>query len=144
MAPGTDPTNSVAAGSRDFSVYVLRDPRDGVVFHVGRVSGASAGASPDTGAAVSGEAAAWARERAIRDDGHEVECVIVAAGLADESEASVVESAVVAAFDAAALAPTSVGRATGGPVGRPSRTSSMGSDPFDDPAVREFVAQAAA
>jgi hypothetical protein len=144
MANGTEPFHHVAAGSRDFFVYVLRDPRDGVVFHVGRISGASAETATNTGTARSQEASAWMRERAIRDDGYEVERVIVAAGLVDESQASIVENAVVAAFDAAALAPTGAGWGRSRP-GRGSSTSSpSGQDPFDDPDVRQFFTQAAA
>jgi len=126
------------------SIYVLRDPRDGVVFFVGHTSRHDPVSGIDPSASGPELATASARERAIRAAGFDVEMLIVASGLAGEAEATTVEQAVVAAYAAARLAPSSLVTAQGVPSRDPSIERRLGNDPFDDADVRVFVEQAAA
>ena len=126
--------------SRRFSVYVLRDPRDGVVFFVGRLIATGSGRLITDDETKPREPTVRARERAIRDEGHEVERLIVAPDLADEATATAVELAVIASYEAAQLGLVGASH-RGGRGSSPGPIS--GGDPFDDPNVRQFVGQAA-
>ncbi|TDD64405.1 hypothetical protein E1262_28330 [Jiangella aurantiaca] len=90
-------------------VYLLRDPRDGQVFYVGKGKGSrvlshvrEAGADPAS------ERAKLAKINAIQADGREVEHLFVRTHLATEAEAFIVEQAVIDAYKAAGLALTNL------------------------------------
>ena len=129
-------------GANGFRVFALRDPRDGEVFLVGR--------GKDTGVLGSGQGigsndeAARARIRAIRDDGLQVEEVMLADGLVNETAAATVERAVLSAYQAARLSPSPLVGAMGrGPGAGAFNDPPQSRDAFDDPDVRRFVASAA-
>lgn len=138
--PGLD---GVAGGA---SVYVLRDPRDGVIFYVGRTP-ARDGQPRDSiaGPVRQGATAesARAREQAICDAGLDVERVTIA-DLPGEAEAATVESAVVSAYAAARLAPSNLVAARGRVQPGSFADRPQGDDPFDHPDVMRFVARARA
>ena len=143
MAKGFNLHHRGSAAGASFCVFVLRDPRDGVVFHVGRASDTCDGSVLNSDVGGSSADTVRARERAIRDAGYEVERLIVATGMAGEAEGASVQRAVIAAYEATRFAPASLVSAgpqsahgsTGGPL--------LSSDAFDDPDVRHFVTQAA-
>ena len=91
-------------------VYLLRDPRDGQVFYVGKGVGSrvfahvaeAAGADPAT------ERAKLHRIRQIESAGLEVEHLIVRSGLATDAEAFVVEQSVIDAFRAQGVPLTNI------------------------------------
>ena len=143
MANRVEPPRGGSADAMGISVYVLRDPRDGVVFLVGRTSGTDSGRAENVDGMGSSRANARARERAIRDEGYDIERLIVASDLASDADAVTVERAIIAAYDAAQLMPTSLVGARAQPGRGSSAGALLGGDPFDDPSVREFVAQAA-
>ena len=91
--------DDVAATSIGYYVYALRDPRDQVVFYVGKGQGNrwfdhihESHMSPDSGSLK------LRRIREIEEDGHEVDAFIVRSGIATEKQAFDVEGAVVHAF----------------------------------------------
>ena len=126
-----------------FHVYVLRDPRDGAVFLVGRGRN-SVGPVPSVEDIASVDTAIMGRVRAIGDDGHRVERLILADQLTSEAEAATVQQAVLSAYEAAQLSPATLVSAA-----HHSTPGSFGTlppevDAFDDPHVRRFVSHAAA
>jgi hypothetical protein len=82
-----------------FRVYVLRDPRDGSVFWVGRCA-EGAEITIDRGGSPVEQAAAHQRLSAICAEGVLPEPVVLVDGLTTEAEAVVVERAVRAAYQA--------------------------------------------
>jgi hypothetical protein len=93
-----------------FYVYVLRDPRDGQVFYVGKGVGSRV-FSHVREAERAGERAKLEQIRAIKAAGYQVEHLILRSGLKDEADAFVVEQAVMDGLTATGVALTN---ATGG------------------------------
>ncbi len=123
-------------------MYVLRDPRDGAVFLVGR--GRNSVGPPSVEDIASTDTAIMGRVRAIGDDGHRVERLILADELTSEAEAATVQQAVLSAYEAAQLSPATLVSA----AHHSAAPGSFGTQPpdvdaFDDPHVRRFVSDAA-
>jgi hypothetical protein len=142
MTNGGHATDLGRQGAGRFHVYVLRDPRDGAVFLVGRGRN-SVGPVPPVEDIASVDTAIMGRVRAIGDDGHRVERLILADELTSEAEAATVQQAVLSAYEAAQLSPATLVRAA-----HHSTPGSFGTlppevDAFDDPHVRRFVSDAA-
>jgi len=98
----------VSGAGRDwvvrFRVYVLRDPRDGSVFWVGRCAEGAEMTIEPAGSPVE-LAAAHQWLSAIRAEGAHPEPVVLAESLTTEAEALVIERAVRAAYQAGQPAP---------------------------------------
>ena len=143
MTKGGHPTDGGRHGATRFHVYVLRDPRDGTVFLVGRGRDSLGGTSTVEDIAPA-DAAITGRVRAIGEDGRRVERLVVADGLTSDAEAATIQQAVLSAYEAAQLSPTTLvsvaHHATApGSFGTPREEV----DAFDDPHVRQFVSDAA-
>src|SRR6478752_3878197 len=143
MKKGGHPTDGGRHGATRFHVYVLRDPRDGAVFLVGRGRD-SRGGTPTVEDIAPADAAITGRVRAIGEDGRRVERLVVADGLTSDAEAATVQQAVLSAYEAAQLSPTTLVSAAHhatapGSFGTPRPEV----DAFDDPHVRQFVSDAA-
>ena len=128
MSKGVNESGDVPGDGARFYVYVLRDPRDGSVFLVGRGRGTrpeSVGRSIEDVA--SDDEDVLTRLSAIEEHGLRAEQVILARDLASDNDAATVERAVRSAYRAARITPTNlVGAAhSGGPapsaIGRRAR-----------------------
>src|SRR6478736_6653810 len=97
-------------GGLRFRVFVLRDPRDGAVFWVGRCAERDQITINRGGSPVE-QAAVQERLTSIRAAGSRPEQVVLADGLATESDAAMIERAVRAAYQAGQPAPNSLVRA---------------------------------
>jgi len=142
MKKGGHPTDGGRHGATRFHVYVLRDPRDGTVFLVGRGRDSLGGTSTVEDIAPA-DAPNTGRVRAIGEDGRRVERLVVADGLTSDAEAATIQQAVLSAYEAAQLSPTTLVSAA-----HHSTPGSFGTlppevDAFDDPHVRRFVSDAA-
>ena len=143
MTDGGHATDLGRQGAGRFHVYVLRDPRDGAVFLVGRGRN-NVGPAPSIEDIASADTAIMGRVRAIGDDGHRVERLILADELTSDAEAAIVQQAVLSAYEAAQLSPATL-------VSAAHHSAAPGSfgtlppevDAFDDPHVRRFVSNAA-
>src|SRR6478735_4145782 len=93
-------------GAGRFGVFVLRDPRDGSVFWVGRCAKGGEMTVDQGGSPV--EQAAHQRLSAIRAEGSRPEPVVLVDGLTTESEAAIIERAVRAAYQAGQPTPNSL------------------------------------
>ena len=84
-----------------FYVYLLRDPRDGQVFYVGKGQGSRVlAAVPEARADPASERTKLRRINDIRADGRQVEHLFVRTHLATEEDAFLVEQAVIDAYKA--------------------------------------------
>ncbi len=143
MTNGVHPTDPIRLGAARFHVYVLRDPRDGAVFLVGRGRN-SVGRETSVEDIAPADTAIMSRVRAIGNDGHRVERLILADGLANEAEAVAVQQAVLSAYEAAQLSPTTLVSAAHHSTAPGSfSTLPPEADAFDDPHVKQFVSDAA-
>lgn len=92
-----------------YYVYVLRDPRSGRVFYVGKGVGNRVYAhAADARKAADSERAKLRRINDIEASGREVEHLFVRTGLPDEDSAYVVEQAVIDAMTAAGVETTNI------------------------------------
>src|SRR6478736_10131232 len=100
MTSGGHSTDGGLPGATRFHVYVLRDPRDGAVFLVGR-GPHSGGRMPSVEDIELADPAIMGRVRAIEDSGHGVELLVLVDDLTSEAEAATVQQAVLSAYEAA-------------------------------------------
>jgi hypothetical protein len=144
MTNGGPQTDGARRGVVRFHVFVLRDPRDGSVFMVGRGRSSDGRRAPSVEDITSSDTTLMGRVRAITDDGHRVERLILVDDLASEPEAATVQQAVLSAYEAVQLSPTTLVSAAHHSPPAGSFRSLPEVDAFDDPHVRQFVANSAA